>query len=231
MKLLVIEDDKTLLEYLKRGLVQEGFVVETATNGRDGYFRASCEPHDALVVDVMLPEMDGFTIVEKLRNEENTTPALFLSALSSVDDRVKGLRAGGDDYMVKPFAFTELVARLQALIRRSTKQSSPTTIEVADLTMDLIRRKAFRGDVELDLQPLEYTLLSFLMRHTGRVVSKTMIMERVWEYNFDPQTNVVEARICRLRDKVDRPFETKLIHTVRGFGYVLERRGGPRRKT
>ena len=211
-------------EFVRKGLTQEGFVVETAANGHDGYYRASCEPCDVLIVDVMLPGMDGYTLVEKLRKDKITTPVLFLSARSDVEDRVTGLEKGGDDYLVKPFAFSELVARVQALIRRSTAQTAPTTLTLGDLEVDLTRRKVHRAAIDIDLQPLEYTLLVYLMRNPGRVISKTMIMEHVWEYNFDPQTNVVETRICRLRDKVDRPFETKLIHTVRGFGYVFEER-------
>jgi len=172
----------------------------------------------------MLPKLDGLTLTKELRKRNVSTPVIFLSAKSSVDDRVTGLHAGGDDYLVKPFAFSELLARIQALLRRASAASEPTTLTVGDLSMDLIRRKVFRGGVEVELQPREFALLEYLMRNAGRVVSKTMIMEHVWNYNFDPHTNVVEARLYRLRDKVDRPFERKLIHTVRGAGYVVEER-------
>ena len=222
MKILVVEDDTKIASYVCKGLQQAGFVAEHAVDGEDGLFRGTTEDFDCMVVDIMMPKLDGFSLIEKLRRKQITTPIIVLSAKGSVDDRVKGLQKGGDDYLVKPFAFSELLARVQALIRRATAQTEPSSMWVGDLELDLLRQKVQRGSQEIDLQPLEYSLLAYLMRHAGRVVSKTMIMEHVWEYNFDPETNIVEARICRLRDKIDRPFETKLIHTVRGFGYVLE---------
>jgi DNA-binding response OmpR family regulator len=219
---LIVEDDLQTAAFVSRGLKQEGFAVEHVSNARDALALASARPFDAAVVDIMLPGMDGIALVEEFRRLRMETPVLFLSAKRSVDDRVRGLQAGGDDYLVKPFAFSELVARLQALIRRSTSGGEPTTLRVADLTVDLLRRKVTRGGDEIELQPKEFALLEYLARNAGRVVSKTMIMEHVWEYTFDPQTNVVEARVCRLRDKVDRSYSRKLIHTVRGVGYVLE---------
>lgn len=221
MKVLVVEDDNVIRTFIEQGLKREGFVVETAENGVDGFHLASTEEFDAAVVDIMLPKLDGLELVESLRKQNNKTPVLMLSAKNSVDDRVNGLYAGGDDYLTKPFAFAELLARLQALVRRATLVSEPTTLTVGDLTLDLIRRAVTRGDKKIDLQPREFALLEYLMRNKGRVVSKTMIMERVWGYNFDPQTNVVESRMSRLRDKIDRDSDTPLIKTVRGAGYVI----------
>ncbi len=172
----------------------------------------------------MLPKLDGFTVIEEIRKKKITVPIIVLSAKNSVDDRIKGLEKGSDDYLVKPFAFSEFLARIQALIRRASAIAEPSALTVGDLRIDLLSRKVYRGEERIDIQPLEYALLEYLMRHAGRAVSKTMIMENVWEYNFDPQTNIVEARICRLREKIDRPFKTSLIHTLRGFGYVLEER-------
>lgn len=222
MKILLIEDDCRTASFIIKGLKQEGYTVEHAADGLDGLFRASTEDCDLLIIDIMLPKMDGFTIIEKLRQKNIITPIIVLSARSSVDDRIKGLQKGSDDYLVKPFAFSELLARIQALIRRTSAIAEPSTITVGDLRIDLLSHKIFRGKDRIDIQPLEYALLEYLMRNAGRIVSKTMIMEHVWEYNFDPLTNVVEARICRLRDKIDRHYKTALIHTVRGFGYVLE---------
>jgi DNA-binding response OmpR family regulator len=204
------------------GLREAGFAVDHAANGEDGLHLALTEPYDIAVVDLMLPKVDGLTLIEEVRKNNINTPVLILSAKRSVDDRVKGLKTGSDDYLVKPFAFSELLARVQALIRRSTRVTAPAELKVADLRLDLDKRKVFRGDQEILLQPLEFSLLEYLLRNAGRVVSKTMIMEHVWDYNFSPQTNVVEARICYLRDKIDKNFETKLIHTVRGVGYVLK---------
>jgi DNA-binding response OmpR family regulator len=204
------------------GLKEAGFAVDHAANGEDGLHLALTEPYDIAVVDIMLPILDGLTLIEEVRRNNIDTPVLILSAKRSVDDRVKGLKTGSDDYLVKPFAFSELLARVQALIRRSTRVTAPSELKVSDLTLDLNTRKVFRAEEEILLQPLEFSLLEYLMRNAGRVVSKTMIMEHVWDYNFNPQTNVVEARICYLRDKIDNPFEKKLIHTVRGVGYVLK---------
>jgi len=221
MRILVVEDDGKIQAFIKDGLKREGFVVETADNGIDGFHLASTESFDAAVVDIMLPRLDGLELVESLRKQNNKTPVLMLSAKNSVDDRVNGLYAGGDDYLTKPFAFAELLARLQALIRRATFVAEPTTLSVGDLAMDLIRRSVTRAGSKIDLQPREFALLEYLVRNKGRTVSKIMIMERVWGYNFDPQTNVVESRMSRLRDKIDRNAASPLIKTVRGVGYVI----------
>jgi len=223
MKILVIEDDRQTREFVVRGLQEAGYVTATAPNGDEGLEMALLEPFDVAVVDVMLPGIDGIGVIRRMRARGVNTPVIVLSARDGVDDRVLGLQAGGDDYMTKPFAFAELLARIQARLRR-TQTGQASVLQVADLRMDLIRHKVFRGDTEIVLQPREFALLEYLMRSTGRVVSKTMIIQHVWDYNFDPRTNIVEARISRLRDKVDRPFETKLIHTIRGVGYVLEQR-------
>jgi two-component system OmpR family response regulator len=222
VRILLIEDDKQTAAFISKGLRQEGFAVDCSSNGEDGLDLALTEPYDASVIDIMLPKLDGLALIDEMRRSGVQTPVIVLSAKSSVDDRIKGLQAGGDDYIVKPFAFSELVARIHALIRRATRAEEPTSISVGDLKMDLMKRKAFRDDIEIELQPKEFALLEYLMRNTGRIVSKTMIMEHVWDYNFDPRTTVVESRICRLRDKIDRPFGVNLIHTIRGVGYVLE---------
>ena len=222
MRLLLVEDDLKIAQFVVNGLREAGFAVDHAASGEDGLHLALTEPYDVAVVDLMLPKLDGLTLIEEVRRSNINTPVLILSAKRSVDDRVKGLKKGGDDYLVKPFAFSELLARVQALIRRSTHVTAPSQINVADLTLDVFARKVFRAGNEIFLQPLEFSLLEYLMRNAGRVVSKTMIMEHVWDYNFNPQTNVVEARICYLRDKVDKNFDLKLIHTVRGVGYVLK---------
>jgi len=222
MRLLLVEDDIKIAQFVVNGLREAGFAVDHATDGEDGLHLALTEPYDLAIVDLMLPKLDGLTLIEEVRKKKINTPVLILSAKRSVDDRVIGLRKGSDDYLVKPFAFSELLARVQALIRRSTLVTAPSELKVADLTLDLHRRRVFRAEKEIVLQPLEFSLLEYLMRNTGRVVSKTMIMEHVWDYNFSPQTNVVEARICYLRDKIDKNFDVKLIHTVRGVGYVLK---------
>jgi len=222
MRLLLVEDDQKIALFVKTGLKEAGFAVDHVVDGEDGLHLALTEPYDLAVIDLMLPTVDGLTIIKQMRDNEINTPVLILSAKRSVDERVEGLQTGGDDYLVKPFAFSELLARVQALMRRSSRSDSPVEIKVADLTLNLHTHKVFRGDREIDLQPLEFSLLEYLLRNTGRVVSKTMIMEHVWDYNFNPQTNVVEARICYLRDKIDKDFGTKLIHTVRGVGYVLK---------
>jgi len=224
MRILLIEDDLGTARFIIKGLKQEGFAVDHAIDGETGLHLAISETYDVVVIDIMLPKLDGLTLIKKLRQNGINTPVLILSAKNSVDDRVKGLQIGGDDYLVKPFAFSELVARIQALIRRSTCIVEPTTLTVGDLKMDLVRKKVYRAGKKIDLKPKEFALLEYLMRNAGRVVSKTMIMEHVWDYNFDPQTNVVEACICRLREKIDRPFDRPLIHTIRGVGYVLEER-------
>jgi two-component system OmpR family response regulator len=222
MRLLLVEDDWKIASFIINGFKAVGFAVDHAQDGAEGLHLALTEPYDAAIIDLMLPKLDGLSLIGKLRKERKPTPVIILSARGSINDRVKGLQTGGDDYLVKPFAFSELLARVQALIRRASGVSEPTRLAVGDLAIDLLTRDVTRGGRRIDLQPLEYSLLEYLMRNTGKVVSKTMIMEHVWDYSFDPQTNVVEARICRLRDKVDKDFDRKLIHTVRGVGYVLK---------
>jgi len=222
MRLLVVEDDKKIASFIIGGLRQEGFAVDAADNGVDGFHLASTESYDAAIIDIMLPRLDGLHLIQSLRDGGNLTPILILSARNSVDDRVKGLQVGGDDYLTKPFSFAELLARLQALIRRANALAEPASISVADLTVDLIRRKVSRSGRTIELQPREFSLLEYLMRNKGRIVSKTMIMEHVWNYDFDPQTNVVESRISRLRDKIDDGYDALLIRTIRGAGYVIE---------
>ena len=221
MRLLLIEDDQKIASFVIKGFKAAGFAVDHAADGDSGLDMGLGESYDAIIVDLMLPKRDGLAVIEHLRREKITTPVIILSAKDSVDDRVKGLQTGSDDYLPKPFAFAELLARVQALMRRAAGTTDPQRLKVGDLTLDLITREVWRGARRVDLQPLEYSLLAYLMRNAGRVVSKTMIMEQVWQYNFDPQTNVVEARICRLRDKIDKDCPQKMIHTVRGVGYVL----------
>ncbi|BCA78250.1 MAG: winged helix-turn-helix domain-containing protein [Desulfuromonadales bacterium] len=225
MRVLLIEDDDRTADFVAKGYQQAGYAVDRAANGVDGLFMASHTPYDIAVIDIMLPRLDGLTVIEKLREQKLRLPIIVVSAKKSVDDRILGLQSGSDDYLVKPFAFSELLARTQALLRRVNQIAEPMTLQVDDLSMDVARRKVFRAGREIDLQHREFALLEYLMRNAGRVVSKAMIMEHVWDYNFDPETNVVESRICRLRDKIDRPFSRQLIHTVRGVGYLLEARG------
>jgi len=224
MRLLLVEDDLKIARFVTHGLKEAGFTVDHAADGEDGLHMALTESYDIAIVDLMLPGLDGLTLIETMRRKKIHTPVLILSAKRTVDDRVKGLQIGGDDYLVKPFAFTELLARLQALLRRSGNGTRPTTYTVANLTLDIHTRKVYRGREQIELQPMEFKILEYLMRRSGQVVSKTMIMENVWEYSFNPRTNVVEARICYLREKIDKPYEPKLIHTIRGMGYVLEDR-------
>ena len=221
MRALLVEDDATIADFIVRGLREAGFAVDHVPDGDAGLITATQQAYDVAIVDLMLPKRDGLSLIETLRTRGVTTPVLILSARRSVDDRVRGLQAGGDDYLTKPFAFAELLARVQALVRRATRSPEPTTLTVADVVMDLLSRRVTRGGKMLDLRPREFTLLEFLMRHAGHVVSKTMILSHVWEYNFDPQTNVVDVLVSRLREKIDRPFEAKLLQTVRGVGYVL----------
>ena len=222
MRLLLTEDDKKIASFILKGLKEAGYAVDLAAEGEEGLYMAMHETYDVLIMDLMLPKLDGLSIIDALRKNKINTPVLILSAKRTVEERVKGLQAGGDDYLTKPFAFTELLARVQALIRRSSNAIEATTLTVGDLIVNLTSREVTRGGKKIELQPKEFSLLEYLMRNAGRVVSKTMIMEHVWDYNFDPQTNVVEARICRLREKIDRNFERKLIHTLRGVGYVLK---------
>ena len=222
MRILLVEDDQKIASFIIKGLKAQGFAVDHAADGENGLHLALTEPYDAAVIDIMLPRMDGLKIIENMRREKLKTPVIILSARGEVDDRVKGLQIGADDYLTKPFAFSELLARLQALIRRSSDVSEPTKLAVADISMNLINREVVRAGKKIELQPLEFSLLEYLLRNAGRVVSKTMIMEHVWDYYFDPQTNVVESRIYKLREKIDKGFATRLIHTVRGVGYVLK---------
>ena len=221
MRVLLIEDDRTIAEFVMRGLREAGFAVDHEADGEAGLEAALQQPYDVAIVDLMLPRRDGLSVIDALRKRGAATPVLILSARRSVDDRVKGLQAGGDDYLTKPFAFAELLARVQALVRRASRSPEPTTLTVEDLVLDLLSRRVTRGGTALDLRPREFALLEYLMRNAGKVVSKTMILSHVWDYRFDPQTNIVDVLVSRLREKIDRPFERKLLHTVRGVGYVL----------
>jgi two-component system OmpR family response regulator len=221
MKLLVIEDDREAAAYIAKGLSESGYVVDQAAEGRNGLFMASSGNYDALIVDRMLPGIDGLALIAALRTAEIQTPVLILSALGAVDDRVKGLRAGGDDYLVKPFAFSELLARIEALLRRGSGNAATIRLSVGDLEMDLLTRTVTRGVREIELLPREFRLLEFLMRHAGQVVTRTMLLENVWDYHFDPQTNVIDVHVSRLRQKIDKGFAKPLLHTVRGAGYCL----------
>jgi two-component system OmpR family response regulator len=223
MRILVVEDDKDVAAFVVKGLREAGHTVEHSDNGRDGLFMAAGENFDAIILDRMLPGgIDGLRLLETLRSQNNNVPVLFLSALGQVDDRVKGLKAGGDDYLTKPFAFSELLARVEALARRSKGDAPITKLTVGDLEMDLLSRSVRRAGHKIDLQPREFRLLEFLMRHAGQVVTRTMLLEGVWDYHFDPQTNVIDVHVSRLRQKVDKPFATALIHTVRNAGYMLK---------
>ncbi len=222
MRVLLIEDDQQTASYLSQGLTQSGHVVDHAADGDDGLHLAMSGQYDVLVVDRMLPKRDGLSIIRMLRADSDSTPALVLSALGEVDDRVEGLRAGGDDYLVKPFAFSELLARLEALQRRPRQVSETQSLNVADLELDLRRQRASRQGQTIHLQPRELRLLEYLMRHAGQVVTRTMLLEQVWDFHFDPQTNVIDVHISRLRSKIDKDFDTPLLHTVRGAGYKLD---------
>ena len=222
MKLLVVEDDATTANYIARGLREEGHTVDLVASGRDALILATSGQYDVMVVDRMVPEVDGMTLVKTLRGAGNQTPALFLTSLGSVEDRIEGLTAGGDDYLVKPFAFGELSARVAALARRSPTIEQDAVLEAGDLRMDLIRRRVTRGETEIDLLPREFAILEHLLRRKGRVQTRTMLLEAIWDISFDPMTNVVETHISRLRAKVDRPFEHELIKTVRGAGYRID---------
>ena len=222
MRILVVEDDKDVAGFVVKGLREAGHVVEHADNGRDGLFMAASENFDAIVLDRMLPGgIDGLRLLETLRAQNNQSPVVFLSALAQVDDRVRGLKAGGDDYLTKPFAFAELLARVEGLARRGKGEGPQTKLVTGDLEMDLLSRGVKRAGQKIDLQPREFRLLEYLMRHAGQVVTRTMLLEGVWDYHFDPQTNVIDVHVSRLRQKVDKPFPTSLIHTVRNAGYML----------
>jgi two-component system, OmpR family, response regulator len=222
MRILLVEDDLKIASFVIKGLKEAGFAVDHAVDGEEGLHLALYEPYDAAVVDIMLPKLDGLMLIERLRAQGRNTPVIILSAKRAVDDRVKGLQSGGDDYLTKPFSFAELLARLQGLIRRATRVAEPSVLKAGDLSLSLLTREVRRGDENIELQPREFALLEYLLRNEGNVLSKTMILEHVWDYSFDPQTNVVDVLICRLRNKVDRDFKEKMIHTIRGVGYVLK---------
>jgi two-component system OmpR family response regulator len=222
MRVLIVEDDRTIADFVAKGLAEAGYAVDVAADGERGGALAASTAYDAAIVDLMLPKVDGLTLIDRMRAKGIRTPVLILSARRTVDDRVSGLQAGGDDYLTKPFAFAELLARVQALIRRSTGAIEPTRLTVGDLSLDLLSRKTERAGRVLDLRPREFALLEYLMRNAGRVLTKTMILSHVWGYSFNPGTNVVDVLVSRLREKIDRDFEPKLLHTVRGVGYVLK---------
>ncbi len=222
MRILLVEDDIKIASFITKGLKEAGFVVDHVADGETGLDLASSESYDAAIIDIMLPKLDGLALIDQLRSRGSKLPVLILSAKQSVEDRVKGLQTGSDDYLTKPFAFSELLARIHALLRRGSNLSDPRLLEIADLKVNLLTHEVTRNNEKIELQPREYVLLVYLLRNKGKIVSKTMIMEHVWDYNFDPQTNVVEARVCRLRDKIDRAFDKKLIHTIRGVGYAIK---------
>jgi two-component system OmpR family response regulator len=221
MKLLVVEDDRETASYLEKGLSESGYTVDSACNGPEGLFLATSSSYDAIVLDRMLPGMDGLAVIGALRAAGIHAPALILSALGTVDDRVKGLRAGGDDYLVKPFAFSELLARIEALLRRGAAAPANSVLRVGDLELDLLTRIVKRCGKPIDLLPREFRLLEYMMRNSGQVVTRTMLLEHVWDYHFDPQTNVIDVHVSRLRQKIDKNFAQPLLHTVRGAGYCL----------
>jgi two-component system OmpR family response regulator len=221
MRILVVEDDKKIASFIAGGLRQAGFAVDQAADGEEGLHLALAEPYDAAVIDVMLPKLDGLALVQRVRRERVATPVIILSARRSIDDRIKGLHTGADDYLTKPFAFSELLARIHALLRRATGAAEPTRVVVGDLTMDLLARQVTRAGTRIDLQAREFALLEYLMRNAGRPVSRTLILQHVWDYAFDPQTNVVEVLVSRVRSKVDGDLGAPMIHTIRGVGYVL----------
>jgi two-component system, OmpR family, response regulator len=222
MRILVVEDDKKIASFVVKGLAQAGFAVDHAADGEKGLKRALAVEYDAAIVDIMLPQLDGLSMIARLREKKILMPVIVLSAKRSVDDRVKGLQGGGDDYLTKPFSFVELLARVQALIRRSHHTPESTELRLGDLSLDLLSREVERAGQRIDLQPREFSLLEYLLRNAGKVVSKAMIIEHVWGYDFDPMTNIVDVLVSRLRNKIDRDFETKLIHTHRGVGYALK---------
>ena len=221
MRILLIEDDGKTADYVTRGLTEAGHVCDVIQDGRDGLYQATREPYDVLIIDRMLPGLDGLSVIKAIRAAKVRTPAIFLTSIGGVDDRVEGLEAGGDDYLVKPFAFSELMARLNALARRPPVTEEKTILRVGDLELDLVKRHASRGGQMIDLQPREFTLLEVLMRGEGRVLTRTMLLEMVWDFHFDPKTSVVETHISRLRSKIDKPFDVPLLHTVRNTGYSL----------
>ncbi len=221
MRILAIEDDATVAGFLKKRLGEDGHRVDHAADGQDGLRLASANDYEVMIVDRMLPGLDGLTVIQTVRSGGDQTPILILSALGEVDDKVRGLKAGGDDYLVKPFAYSELMARVESLVRRFSSREERTSLQIADLKMDLLSREVARDDQDSDLKPREFLLLEYLMRHAGQILTRTMLLEAVWDYHFDPQTNVIDVHISRLRQKVDRAFDQPLIHTIRGAGYVL----------
>ena len=221
MKLLLIEDDKESAKYLMKGLREQGYVVDHAAGGKDGLFMAAGEKYDAMIIDRMVPEVDGLTIIQTLRASGNETPAIILTALDKVEERVKGLKSGADDYLAKPYSFTELLARLEAITRRKAGEKAVTKLTCGELEMDLLTRTVRRAGKEIELQAREFALLEYLMKNAGTVITRTMLLEHVWDYNFDPQTNVIDVHISRLRHKIDKGFEKSLIQTLRGAGYKL----------
>ncbi len=223
MRILLIEDDQIIADFVIKGLKEAGYCVDHAVDGIEGLDLALNNSYDINIIDIMLPELDGLSIIERMRTQNILTPVIIVSARRSVDDRVKGLQSGSDDYLIKPFSFSELLARIQAHLRRSNNISESTSLTIHNTSIDLLSRTVIREGINIELQPKEFALLEYLMRNAGNIVSKTMIMERVWNYNFDPQTNVVEARISKLRDKIDKNFNTSLIHTIRGLGYVFKK--------
>ena len=222
MKLLLIEDDQVIADFIQKGMKEAGFAIDHMSDGQMGLSSALNYTYDLAIIDLMLPKLDGISVIDRIRQKKLKLPIIILSAKRTVDDKIDGLQHGSDDYLTKPFSFSELLARVEALLRRSNNAVEPTNLSISDLTLDLLARTVVRANIKIDLQPKEFALLEYLIRHTGHVVSKTMIMERVWNYDFDPGTNVVEARISKLREKVDKGFDTSLIHTVRGLGYILK---------
>ncbi len=231
MRILLVEDDEKIASFVIKGLQQWGYAVDHAKDGEEGYYFFKEVEYDAAIVDIMLPHMDGLTLLEKIRGEGISTPVIILSAKRTIDDKVLGLQRGGDDYLTKPFAFSELLARIQALIRRSSRQVSPTGYSVGGLAVDLLKREVTREGKKIELQPMEFKLLEYLLRNVNKVVTKAMLLEHVWDYHFDPQTNVVDVLIHRLRNKIDKDFPLKLIHTIRGVGYVLRSPEGSTQET
>lgn len=222
MQILLVEDDRKIASFIIKGLKQANFGVDHAVDGQDGLHMAITKSYDAAIIDIMLPKLDGLTLIQEIRRKKVKTPVIILSAKRTVDDRVKGLQTGSDDYLTKPFALVELLARMQALIRRTSGYTEPTRLTVGDLSVDLLKREVIRQNKKIELQPREFALLEYLMRNAGRTISGTMILEYIWGYHFDPQTNVVDVLVCRLRNKIDKDFEKKMIHTIRGVGYVLK---------
>jgi two-component system OmpR family response regulator len=222
VRILIVEDDDKIASFLAKGLKQSGFSVDIASDGEESLSLCRSVNYDSIVLDIMLPKLDGLSVLRTLRREKKLVPVLLLSAKASVDNRVTGLQAGADDYLTKPFAFSELLARLQALIRRATHVAEPTTLAVGDLSMNLLTREVLRDGQKIDLQSREFALLELLMRHPGRPITKTMILEHIWDYSFDPQTNVVDVLVHRLRSKLEKGFPSKIVHTIRGVGYVIK---------